>query len=393
VAAHADSPIRDQHLRRFLPLVYVLDPSVRAVWDGAPMGPTHEHARRAARCLVDLRAGRPASRGQLDPGKVFTAFPLPWAVELAVRLHGNRGSDGAELAEWLVDQVPEPARAELRRLAGDTDECGRAAAELLARLPAAPTERLEISVLGPLQVAFGGIPVAPAQLRRARVRTLLSLLVVHRALSRERAIDLLWPDLSARDGARNLRVTLTYLRQLLEPGRPTGEASFHLRADGSTIALHPSDYLVVDLWELRRLRRDADEHRGRGDPERTIALLDAATAWWRGDPLTDLAPVAGLDHEIEHVRVMQLESLLELGELRLVRGDADKARADAERALALDPYSERAHRLAIAAALRRHDRPRTDAVCRRALTMLDELGVTPEPATEILLRQVETAGV
>ena len=389
VATHADSPILDQHLRRFLPLVYVLDPSVRARWDEAPMGPTHEHARRASRCLVDLRAGHPRRGTALDPGKVFTSFPLPWAIELAALLHGARQADGLALAEWLVDQVPEPARAELRHLAGGSARCGPAAADLLARLPATPAQPLEISVLGPLQVAFGGVPAAPATLRRTRVRTLLALLVVHRTLSRERAIDLLWPDLSPRDGARNLRVTLTYLRQLLEPGRPTGEASYHLRADGTTITLHPSDHILVDLWELHRLRRDTDQNRGQGDPGRTIALLGAATAWWRGEPLADLASVAGHEHEIEHIRVVQLESLLELGELRLVRGDADKARTDAERALDLDPYSERAHRLAIAAALRTHDQRRTDAVRQRTCAMLDELGVTPEPQTQILLRQAD----
>src|SRR5207344_1220640 len=81
-----------------------------------------------------------------------------------------------------------------------------------------------------------------------------------------------------------------------------------------------------------------------------------------------------------HIRVMQLESLLELGELRLVRGDADQARTDAERALDLDPYSERAHRLAI------------DAVRQRTRAMLDELGVAPEPPTQILLRQADHPG-
>jgi DNA-binding SARP family transcriptional activator len=389
VAAEAASPIRDQHLRRFLPLVYVLDPSVRARWDEAPLGPTHEHARRASRLLVDLRGGHRVAAGELDPGQVFTAFPLAWAVELGARLHGDRHRDGVRLVEWLVDQAPEPSRAELRHLAAGGSRCGRAAADLLARLPAAPLRRLEISVLGPLQVAFSGFAIAPAELRRARVRALLSLLVVYRVVSRERATDLLWPELSARDGARNLRVTLTYLRQLLEPGRPSGEASFHLRADGSTIALHPSDYLVVDLWELRRLRRDAEQNRGQGDPERTIALLEAATAWWRGEPLVDLAMVVGVGHEVEHVRLMQLESVLELGELRLVRGDADRARTDAERALVLDPYSERAHRLAMAAALRGRDRLRIDAVGRRTLLTLDELGAAPEPATEILLRQID----
>jgi hypothetical protein len=51
--------------------------------------------------------------------------------------------------------------------------------------------------------------------------------------------------------------------------------------------------------------------------------------------------------------------------------------------------SERAHRLAIAAASRSHDRLRIAAARRGALMMLDELGATPEPATEILLRQEE----
>jgi DNA-binding SARP family transcriptional activator len=392
VATHADSPILDQHLRRFLSLAYVLDPAVRDRWDGAPMGPTHEQARSTSRWLVDLRAGRPVGAGGLEPRQVFTTFPLPWAVELAARLHGERQPEGARLAEWLVDQVPDAARREMRHLASGGGAAARPAGELLARLPAVPSQRLEISVLGPLTVAFDGTPAAPSELRRARVRTLLALLVVHGTLSRERAIDLLWPEMSARDGARNLRVTLTYLRAALEPGRPTGEASFHLRADGSTITLHRSDYLVVDLWELRRLRRDADRSRSDGDPDRTVALLDAATGLWRGEPLTDLATVVDHEHEIEHIRVVQLDSLLEAGELRLVRGDATRAVIDAERALTLDPWSERAHRLAIAAALRGHDQPRTDVVTRRALTMLDELGVDPEPATQILLRQVAVVG-
>jgi DNA-binding SARP family transcriptional activator len=389
-AAHSDSPILDQHLRRFLALAYVLDASIRRRWDEAPMGPTHNQVRTMSRWLVDLRAGRQPDPAGLDPPKVFTAFPLPWSVELATRLHANRHSDGARLAEWLVNQVPEPARAELRHLGRSQGPVGPAASDLLARLPAVPARPLEVSVLGPLRVAFDGAAVSTSELRRARVRTLLALLVVHGTLRRELAIDLLWPEHDAANGARNLRVTLTYLRQLLEPERPTGEASFHVRADATTISLQSSDYLVVDLWELRRLKRDAERSRERADLERTISLLDAATSWWRGEPLTDLASVARQEHEIERVRLLQLDSLLELSELRLVRGQAANALVDAERALALDPYSERAHRLAIAAALRTHDRQRTDIVTERALAVLDELGVEPEPATQILLRHVAT---
>ena len=38
-AAHADSPILDQHLRRFLPIGYVLVPELRARWDDAALAP------------------------------------------------------------------------------------------------------------------------------------------------------------------------------------------------------------------------------------------------------------------------------------------------------------------------------------------------------------------
>jgi DNA-binding SARP family transcriptional activator len=389
-SAHAASPILDQHLRRFVALAYVLNASVRRRWDVAAMGPTHEQARTISRTLVELRAGRRPNPSGMSPARVFTTLPLPWSMELATRLHSNRQPDGARLAEWLVHQVPEPARAELRHLMATDGAVARAASDLLARLPAVPARQLEISVLGPLQVAFDGSTATAPELRRARVRTLLALLAVHGTISRERAIDLLWPEHDVVRGARNLRVTLTYLRQLLEPERTAGEASFHLRADATVITLYPSDYLVVDLWELRRLRHDAELSRDRSDVERAIALLDTATAWWRGEPLTDLAAVVGQEHEVESVRLLQLDCLLELGELRLVRGQASNALVTGERALALDPYSERAHRLAIAAAIRTHDERRAITATERALAMLDELGVEPEPATQILLRHVVT---
>jgi DNA-binding SARP family transcriptional activator len=388
VGAHADSPILDQHLRRFLALVYVLDPDVRRRWDEAQMGPTHVRTRMAGRWLIDLRARRSPGAVGLDPAQIFTAFPLSWSVELAVRLYADRQPDGSRLAEWLVNQSPEAARAELRFLADDAGAVGRAASELLARLPAVPTRRLEISVLGPLAITIDGTRVTGSALRRSRVRTLLALLTVHGTITRDLAIDLLWPEHDAAGGARNLRVTLTYLRQLLEPDRQAGEASFHLRADANTITLHPSDHLVVDLWELRRLTDEAINGAQGADSDGTIALLQAARSLWRGDPLIDLGSVVGQDHEVERVRLLQLESLLRLSELRLVRGAAGLALVDAEGALAVDPYSERAHRLAIAAALRLHDRPRAAAVSDRALAMLDELGVEPEPATQILLRRV-----
>ena len=309
-----------------------------------------------------------------------------------------------------LDRVPGAIGTATRRflihcllLTGQADEAAEVAQRLLETsnttivryMPAfarwmagdPPPQRLAISVLGPLRVAFDGIEVPASALRRVRVRALLSLLVVHRTLSRDRAIDLLWPRLGAVDGARNLRVTLMYLRQLIEPQRPVGQAPFHLRTDRATVSLHSSAHLTVDLWELQRLAREATVSREQGDPDRTIELLAAATSMWRGEPLLDLESTLDQEAEVEHTRLLYLDSRLELGERRLARGRPAEASIDAERALTLDPYSQRIHRLAIAAALHGHDRARTSIVVERALERLGELGVEPEPATQILLRQ------
>ena len=112
------------------------------------------------------------------------------------------------------------------------------------------------------------------------------MLVVDGTVSRDRAIDALWPEHDMTAGSRNLRVTLTYLRRLLEPDRPAGEASFHVRADASTIRLVPSPTLRVDLWEQRRLMAEATAARASGDVERSIEVLSTATALWRDANVT-----------------------------------------------------------------------------------------------------------
>ena len=115
--------------------------------------------------------------------------------------------------------------------------------------------RIAIEVLGPTRVFVDGRPVDNASARRARVRQLLALLVVEPRLRRDRAMALLWPDLDQTAASRNLRVTLTYLRQLFReprPGRPVGpplDEKFVL-VDSSSIHLVAYPGLEVDLWQL-----------------------------------------------------------------------------------------------------------------------------------------------
>jgi DNA-binding SARP family transcriptional activator len=221
------------------------------------------------------------------------------------------------------------------------------------------------------------------------VRQLLSALALRPVLTRDQAIELLWPGLDPAKAARNMRVTLTHLRRLLEPDRSGGDASYHVRADGDTIRLHRSPFLTADLWILDDLDKRAVQARADGDIDRTAALLTDAIALWRGDPLPDLRDVRSPDVavEVDQVRIRHVGHLLTLGELRLVADDAAQSSALAERALSLEPFDARGHRVALAAALRARRPAQIAAAHRRVCSALRQLGVPPDPPTAILLLQ------
>ncbi|MEV6717109.1 hypothetical protein AB0M48_34345 [Lentzea sp. NPDC051208] len=355
----ADIKVAERHLRRFLTLGYVLSDELRERWDNTDLGPSHQKARAAGRAFVRARQGDLSS--DLSEAHALCFLPLPWSVELAVRL---AATGRTKLGAWLSDHAA--VHRKLRDLARDPD-LAAGAAKLLATVPTPPDHPIGIEVLGPMRVTRNGVATDAPELRRARVRQLLGLLTLRTVLSREQAMFLLWPELDSACAARNLRVTMTHLRRLLEPGRAGGEASYFLRSDDETIRLVRSDRLTVDLWSFQEL--------GPGE----------AVPLWRSEPLTDLADLC--EAEIAQIRTRHVQNLLVLGELGLVAGDAAEAHHLAERALALEPFEPRGHRLALAAALRARDPRRMAKTRARVLDSLRQLGVGPDPATEILLRQ------
>ncbi|MDQ3153943.1 MAG: hypothetical protein M3R63_20250 [Actinomycetota bacterium] len=380
----------ERHLRRFLALGYVVSDRLAAHWDSVDLGPSHLAARAAARALLQARAGDMRAAGELTPAHALCFLPLPWSVELAARLAAAKHPGGFELGRWLGDTVGPAVHRQLRTTARAAETAvATGAAQLLAALPAPPTHRTRIEVMGAMRLTQDDVPVDAPQLRRARVRQLLSALVLRPVLARDQAIELLWPELDPAKAARNMRVTLTHLRRLLEPDRSGGDASYHLRTDGDTIRLVASESLAVDLWTFDLLHTRADQARVEGDTDRAADLLNEAVALWRGDPLPDLRHLADPDVaiEVDQVRTRHVRDLLTLGELRLVADDPPEAARLAARALSLEPYDPRGHRLALAAALRGRNPAHIAAARRQVLTSLRQLGARPDPATAILLRQ------
>jgi DNA-binding SARP family transcriptional activator len=394
LAEHLDRhPLTDArgevHLRHNLALVYIACEPARRWFDSVALGPRHLRAREVARLLLEAREAsldRDTDLG--SPGSVVTSLPLAWSVELAVRASGVGCPSGDELFRALATWLPAHTRREVEWLAahGDT-RCQASAARLLDDLPDPAAEPLAVDVLGPLRLREGEREVDRPELRRTRVRSLLALLVLRGAMRRERLCDLLWPDLDPVAGAKNLRVTLSHLRRLLEPDRRAGHSSWRIRGDTESVWLAGPPLVETDLARVERHLADAHDAERDGDLTEVIACLGRVVDLWRGDPLPDLIALDDLDIEVETVRRTLLDACLRLGELLLVAGRFDEALRCAERGRTASPYSERAHRLAIACQLQRRDRPGLESAVRSTRQLLDDLGVEPDEPTEMLLRR------
>ena len=253
-------------------------------------------------------------------------------------------------------------------------------------------------MLGPARVFIDGKAADHPASRRARVRQLLTLLAVERNLRRDRAMMLLWPDLDQTAASRNLRVTLTYLRQVLrgeEDGRTASGLAPDERfliVDSSAIRLIAHPGLDVDLWQLDSQLTAAAQARAVGDARTHASALAAAAALWQGEPLADLQDFEELSGELTRVRTALVDATLALGEVRLSEGKAADSVRSAQAVLAADGYNERAHRLAIATQIQLGDHAAASEAARRLMRRSPRSARSPRQRRRSCSRRIATFG-
>jgi LuxR family transcriptional regulator, maltose regulon positive regulatory protein len=378
-------------LRR-LPLLYVLLPQTRDYWDNADLGPCYLPARDLARALVALRDHHtlaPAANLGTEHWLATTAFlPQNWRIELAVAALAGGSPTGEQIVRETGTEIARPALRALADRPGALRDMRRWAVTLLDSLPAVPTTPLDVGVLGPTTLRRDGRPVEHPHWRRERVRALLLLLLARGGGAREEIAGALWPDLSEEAAARNLRVTLSYLLAVLEPNRQEGAPSCFIRSEGASLRLVGTEWLRVDAWEMERLLDAAEAADRGGEPSAALAQLREAVALYRGPYLAEAGYESWALPHRDRLSARFVAGAVRAGELTLAGGDPGEALWLAARALEVEPYSEPAHRLAVAAHAARGDL----AAARRArdtcLQQLDELGVTPTEDTRMVLASV-----
>jgi DNA-binding SARP family transcriptional activator len=374
--------------QRSLALFYVLVASTRPAWDRAELGPAFVVARDLARALVAVRENRrlPRDTPSLPDATIVRAhLPLRWAAELGVAAVAAGRDDGWQ----LLDGIWPAGRPAVADLAGHPTRALRMAARTaVGRLAVPPTGRLKLSLLGPVELRQDGEPIQAVDWRRERVRSLLAHLALTGTVSRRQLADDLWPALDPEAQSRNLRVTLTYLLRVLEPNRMQRDASFYVRQHGGNLSLHPGDSLEVDVWEFDALcERARDADRG-GSASAALDHALVAVDLWRGEP-TELVSEPWAVPIVEQRRLRFAAVATRAGELLLAHGDAERAHALADRALAIDPWLESAHRLVVAA----HRTAGDDLAARRALgryrEAIRDLGLSPDEATLMVERLLD----
>ena len=177
--------------------------------------------------------------------------------------------------------------------------------------------RVEIKVLGPLEVSVGGISIVPTASKPSQLLAMLALNAGH-VVTLAALSDEIWGYRPPRSGVPTLHTYILKLRRKLQDalvgkGDVTSKDILITRRSGYLLNVEPTD---VDAVCYDRLSAEGRRAVNEGDHDRASATLGEALRLWRGSSLSDV-PV-GPQLAIEAMRLEENR----LGDLHL-RIEAD----------------------------------------------------------------------
>lgn len=269
--------------------------------------------------------------------------------------------------------------------------------------------RLALALLGPLEIACDGRPLA---LPYDKVRALLVYLAVEPGRRHPRAAvaDLLWPEQGGSAARHSLCQALTMLRHALGV-----DAATLLSVTRQDVAFFPQPDTSIDYVAISQLLAECDRHpyhsqssstriTPAADCEECNALRTRISDLYRGPFLADLSiathasrdssPFAEWATSVRgwlHERVGR--AVAALADYHERHGDDTRALAYAWRQLAIDPLCEDAHRRVMRRLAAAGDRGAALAHYTRARQRLaSDADLEPEPETTALYEQIRLRG-
>lgn len=234
--------------------------------------------------------------------------------------------------------------------------------------------RLQVRVLGPLQLLRDGVPLASDGKAQKKPLELLALLAAQggRPLPAEAAIEALWPSLEANAPRASLDMAVSRLRKLLDVPDAV------LLAEGR-LQLNPAlCWTDVAAFEARLQQAAA------GEP---TALADAVALY--GAPLLGSQPLPGA-LQLRRQQLAQQFAQAVIGHARQLAagGQGEAACSLLQQALLQEPLAEPLHRALIQVLLDTGEHAQAAQALQHCRLVLQRaLGVPPSPATQALLQR------
>lgn len=217
---------------------------------------------------------------------------------------------------------------------------------------------------------------------RPRVRALARLLAVHagQPVHRERLMAALWPESPERSAGRGLQVAVSALRTFLEPGMDRGTTRILVRS-GEAYMLSLQSGGTCDVQRFEAAVTTGLRAASQGAADQAAETLGLALRLYTGELLPEDGPAEWVVPLREHYRAQLVRAAHTLAELELGRDHPQSAVAAASHALSVDPFQDAVWRLLVLAHRRAGDPVAARHAELRHARMLDDLGVSPPPAT------------
>lgn len=238
------------------------------------------------------------------------------------------------------------------------------------------TVPMQVRLLGPVEVASGGLVTAVPGLRR---RAVLAVLGLHpgRTVSIDQLIDVVWDERPPATATNTLQRNISYLRELL--------------GSKDSIIAKPPGYLLDtsgEATDVEQAERLICQGRQASSPHEAAGHLRAALALWRGRALADVAELRWLGEQAQRLGHTEFEAIRALIDARLALGEHVQLVPELEQLVTDRPFDEDLHRQLMLALYRAGRQAESLARYQRMKrTLADELGLDPGHA----LRDLEAA--
>jgi ATP/maltotriose-dependent transcriptional regulator MalT/DNA-binding SARP family transcriptional activator len=321
------------------------------------------------RCYIPHVRWIAAQDGAIDAILQFAnADPIAWREAIVGLLEGAVDPQRQRMLEFLEEHSTAEIVPALRQVEGQD------VLDLRRTLVTKHAPRLFVRSFGALVIHRGSWQGDTTSIEKRRMRALLALLIAnYRAtLTREMALDILWPEADPSSAINSLNQAVFQLRRAVDPGFRDGDSPPYVLSTVDALQLNP-DLVTTDLDEFRRIALEISSGPESAKADHMIALVDIV----RGEFLAELRydDWAVGSRTAVHSEVREVLLSIAVGR---THANPDLAVRAACSLLELDPYDEGAQ-LALARQLDasgRRTAART-AILRFAKKLKDDLDESP----------------